>query len=103
MASAAPIRAAALTGLLASFAVCLAAWPLARGGAGAAELSTAEAQSQKIVVAASDFSSRSITLGKGKSIVIDFPRDIKDVLVANPKIANAVIRSSRRAYIIGSD
>ena len=29
------------------------------------------------------------------------PRDMKDVLVADPKIANAVIRSSRRAYVIG--
>src|SRR6202042_2308779 len=36
-------------------------------------------------------------------VVIDFPRDIKDVLVANPKVANAVIRSSRRAYIIGNE
>jgi pilus assembly protein CpaC len=27
--------------------------------------------------------------------------DIKDVLVADPKVANAVIRSSRRVYIIG--
>ena len=34
-------------------------------------------------------------------MVIDFPRDIKDVLVADPKVANAVVRSSRRAYVIG--
>ena len=34
-------------------------------------------------------------------MVIDLPRDIKDVLVADPKIANAVVRSARRAYIIG--
>ena len=34
-------------------------------------------------------------------MVIDLPRDIKDVLVADPKIANAVVRSSRRAYLIG--
>src|SRR6185295_3483183 len=33
---------------------------------------------------------------------VDLPRDIKDVLVADPKIANAVVRSSRRAYIIGA-
>ena len=45
--------------------------------------------------------SRFVPLGIGKSVVIDLPRDIKDVLVADPKIANAVIRSSRRAYIIG--
>src|SRR6201987_1697010 len=45
---------------------------------------------------------RFLSLGIGKSIVIDLPRDIKDVLVADPKIANAVVRSSQRAYIIGS-
>ena len=44
---------------------------------------------------------RFLSLGVGKSIVIDLPRDIKDVLVADPTIANAVVRSSRRAYIIG--
>src|SRR6185312_2192819 len=46
--------------------------------------------------------SRFLPLGVGKSVVINLPRDVKDVLVADPKIANAVIRSSQRAYIIGS-
>nr|WP_041757309.1 type II and III secretion system protein family protein [Bradyrhizobium sp. ORS 278] len=45
---------------------------------------------------------RFLALGVGKSVVIDLPRDIKDVLVADPKIANAVVRSSQRAYIIGA-
>ncbi len=45
---------------------------------------------------------RFLSLGIGKSAVIDLPRDAKDVLVADPKIANAVIRSSQRAYIIGA-
>ena len=45
---------------------------------------------------------RFLALGIGKSLVIDLPRDIKDVLVADPKIANAVIRSAQRAYIIGA-
>ena len=44
----------------------------------------------------------SLSLGIGKSVVIDLPRDIKDVLVADPKIANAVVRSAQRAYIIGA-
>jgi pilus assembly protein CpaC len=56
---------------------------------------------QTIHVAASDLKSRAVTLGVSKSVVIDLPRDIKDVLVADPTIANAVVRSSRRAYIIG--
>ncbi|HEX3502239.1 MAG TPA: type II and III secretion system protein family protein [Xanthobacteraceae bacterium] len=50
---------------------------------------------------ASDVSSQPLALGVSKSIVVDLPRDIKDVLVADPKIANAVVRSARRAYIIG--
>ena len=48
-----------------------------------------------------DATSRFVSLGLGKSVVIDLPADIKDVLVADPKIANAVIRSSRRVYMIG--
>ena len=44
---------------------------------------------------------RFLSLGIGKSVVVDLPRDVKDVLVADPKIANAVVRSSQRAYIIG--
>ncbi len=56
---------------------------------------------QVIQVAASEGTSRFVPLGIGKSVAIDLPRDIKDVLVANPKIANAVVRSSRRVYMIG--
>ena len=44
---------------------------------------------------------RFLSLGVGKSVVVDLPREAKDVLVADPKIANAVIRSAQRAYIIG--
>jgi pilus assembly protein CpaC len=105
MLPATPIRAAALAAL----APCLVAGALvcpvvlaSPPGARAAEMSV-EPQTQTIVVAASDYGSRAVALGVGKSVVIDFPRDIKDVLVANPKIANAVIRSSRRAYVIGSE
>ncbi len=43
-----------------------------------------------------------VQLGVGKSLVYDFSRDIKNVLVADPNIANAVILSSRRAYIISN-
>jgi pilus assembly protein CpaC len=57
--------------------------------------------SRTIQVAASDLGSHAVALGLSKSVVIDLPRDIKDVLVADPKIANAVVRSARRAYIIG--
>jgi pilus assembly protein CpaC len=57
---------------------------------------------QEIHVAASDSQAQPVDLGLGKTVVVDLPRDIKDVLVANPGIANAVVRSSRRAFIIGN-
>jgi pilus assembly protein CpaC len=55
-----------------------------------------------LVAADGQMNARFLALGIGKSIVIDLPRDIKDVLVADPKIANAVVRSAQRAYIIGA-
>ncbi len=54
------------------------------------------------IAADGQMNARFLSLGIGKSIVIDLPRDIKDVLVADPKIANAVVRSAQRAYIIGA-
>ena len=109
MASATPIRAA-LAALLAALAgVCavgLSAIGLCVIGLGAVlpqPARAAEAEMQTIAVAASDFGSRSVALGIGKSVVIDLPHEIKDVLVGDPKIANAVIRSSRRAYVIGNE
>jgi pilus assembly protein CpaC len=73
---------------------------------GLAAVGASPAQEQRaapvIQLVGSDASSRFVPLGVGKSVVIDLPRDIKDVLVADPTIANAVVRSSRRAYIIGA-
>jgi pilus assembly protein CpaC len=45
--------------------------------------------------------SRQIKLGVGKSLVVDLPRDAKDVLVSSPAVADAVMRTARRAYLIG--
>lgn len=42
-----------------------------------------------------------ISLGVGKSVSIDLPRDARDVIVANPAVANAVVRSARRVFLIG--
>jgi len=54
------------------------------------------------VAADGQMSARFVSLGIGKSMVVDLPREVKDVLVADPKIANAVVRSSQRVYIIGA-
>jgi pilus assembly protein CpaC len=46
---------------------------------------------------------RRLDLSIGRSVVIDLPRDAKEVFVANPKVANAVVRSTRKIFIIGLD
>jgi pilus assembly protein CpaC len=57
-----------------------------------------------IHVGASDQAvSRNVDLSIGKSIIIDLPRDAKEVFVANPKIANAVVRSTRKVFLIGME
>jgi pilus assembly protein CpaC len=47
--------------------------------------------------------SRRLDLTMGRSLVIDLPRDAKEVFVANPKVANAVVRSTRKVFIIGME
>ncbi|KQT44648.1 pilus assembly protein CpaC [Aureimonas sp. Leaf454] len=42
-----------------------------------------------------------IALGLNKSKVIDLPRDAHDILVSNPRVADAVTRTARRIYIFG--
>jgi pilus assembly protein CpaC len=51
--------------------------------------------------AADSAAGRSIDMGIGRSIIVDLPRDAKEVFVGNPAIANAVVRSSRKLFVIG--
>src|SRR5690349_14906535 len=80
----------------------IAAVIFAFGFVASGQTPAAEQATPIIQLVAGDSSSRFVPLGVGKSVVIDLPRDIKDVLVADPTIANAVVRSARRAYIIGA-
>ena len=45
--------------------------------------------------------SRKVPLSVGKSIIVELPRDAKEIFVADPKVANAVVRSSRKIFVIG--
>jgi pilus assembly protein CpaC len=47
--------------------------------------------------------SQRLDLSIGKSLVIELPRDAQEVFVANPKVANAVVRSTRKVFVIGID
>jgi len=46
--------------------------------------------------------SRSISMGVGKSLVVDLPRDAAEIVVGNPGIANAVVRTPRKLFIMGA-
>jgi pilus assembly protein CpaC len=37
----------------------------------------------------------------GKSAIIDLPADARDILISNPEVADATVRTARRAYVIG--
>ena len=45
---------------------------------------------------------RRVDLAVGKSMVIDLPRDAGEVFVGDPKVANAVVRTPRKIYIIAT-
>ena len=44
---------------------------------------------------------RQVKLGLSKSLIVELPRAAQDVLVSDPETADAVVRSTRRAYVIG--
>ncbi|CFX22401.1 Type II and III secretion system protein [Candidatus Filomicrobium marinum] len=43
---------------------------------------------------------RNIRLGLGKSVLVEFPRDVRDVLVSNPQAVDAVVLSSNRVFLL---
>lgn len=51
--------------------------------------------------AADSLATRRINLAIGKSMVVDLPADAGEIFVANPKVANAVVRTARKIFVIG--
>ncbi len=43
---------------------------------------------------------RNVSMGMGRSIIINLPRDAAEVFVGAPDVANAIVRSPRRIYIM---
>ena len=46
---------------------------------------------------------KAVNVGLNKSMVIDLPADAHDILVANPEVADAITRTSRRIYIFAKE
>ena len=67
-----------------------------------AELALAgDARLVKIDQGGAGQSSRSIVLGLNKAAIVELPVAARDVLVSNPEIVDAVVRTNRRTYLIG--
>ena len=42
-----------------------------------------------------------VTLGLGKAVIVEIDADARDVLVSNPEIVDAVVRTPRRVFLMG--
>jgi pilus assembly protein CpaC len=85
---------AALLKILAAVVGCL--WLAAPIGA------RAEGEASTIRVdLAQGAQSQSLALPAGRSAVVDLPVDARDVLVSNPGVAEAVLRTPRRIFVLG--
>jgi len=99
--------AAHLAGLAVLLAASLFAAPgLAQDGSPLREVTSAPmptpgGDEMRVDLAAQSGAGQNLTIGKGKSAIVDLPVDARDVLVTNPQVADAVLRSPRRILILG--
>ena len=93
---------------LAVTTACLAAstvWPVLGYGqslAGGYSSARAEESVVRVDLSSQNRGSRQLNIPKGKSAIIELPVDARDVLVTNPAVADAVLRSPRRIYVLGT-
>lgn len=66
-------------------------------------LAAGDAQLVRITEGGASTASRTLTLGLNKAAIIELPVDATDVLVSNPAIVDAVVRTARRTYVIGME
>ena len=50
---------------------------------------------------ASESAGRRLQLGVGQSVIFDLPEEAGEIYVADPSVANAIVRSAKRVYISG--
>jgi pilus assembly protein CpaC len=84
-----------IAGLLASTTPVLAQTGLMGGPSGAAS------NELRVDLASQGAAGQSLAIPRGKSAIIDLPADARDVLVTNPLVADAVLRSPRKIYVLG--
>jgi len=68
-------------------------------GCAALPAGSASAQSASTVIKQATI--QAVAVGVGMSIPVELPQDAHDVIIADPKTANAIVRSTRQAFVIG--
>jgi pilus assembly protein CpaC len=81
-------------------AVSLAAL-LALGPTFPASADTQAVQHIRVTRGGEGANASTLTLSLNKAAIIDLPADARDVLLSNPEIADAVVRTARRIYVLG--
>ena len=103
-----PMKASALSFttllLLAAMVSVSAAAPAARPTAAdmPGQPSDGDAHIIKITTGQGQPVNRHLTLGVNKSAIIELDTDAKDVLVSSPTVANAIIKTQRRVFLVGT-
>lgn len=83
--------------------VGLMAFSLALSFAGTGPAAADSSYPKVVNVAAGDrIAERILRVGVGRSVVINLGEEVRDVLVSNPEIADAVVRTSRRVFVLGN-
>ena len=86
---------------LAAVALCVAL-PAAAQDMPGPSMSTADASGvMRVDVTGRNGAFQSVSIPAGKSATVDLPVDAREVLVTNPKVADAVLRSPRRISVLG--
>ncbi len=93
------VRGLAMLGLLALAGVLAGA----SGGGEALAESPAHKSHLRIAFDAPLPITRRVRVGLNKSMVVELPRDLRDVVVSNPEKLDAVVQTTNRVYLIGKE
>lgn len=97
-----PARAMATALAALSITACLALPAQAVDWSGHARTATAQPAAPIVRIAPGEGAiARRVDVAVGKSVIVELPADAKEVFVANPGVANAVVRSTRKIFLIG--
>lgn len=98
-------KSLASVAMMVAIAAVTAAAPISQAAAGSPKASREEivGQHQSLLqVKDSELPlTKRVTLGRNKAMMIEMPRDLRDVMVSAPEIMDAVVQTTNRVHLIG--